>query len=174
VLVRTIHALQRRRLAAALLGGLVEVAVVAAIGSDDTVAGVRGIGGETAVSLAVVGAVFAGPAVGATMALAGWATFFPLIAESAPGSIVALPVWTATALLVGQLSRVLVRAERGRIEAERDAQAAHTLRTPVATIHGLVGVLRLRGGDEELEKVVRALEDETERLLASSIFRRGA
>jgi signal transduction histidine kinase len=175
MLVRAIRRLQRRPLVVALVGIALEVGVIAAIGSDDQIAGIRGIGGESAVSLAVVGAVFAGPWVGAALALAGWSVFFPLIAHASPPSVVALPVWVGTAVLVGRLSRGLTEAVRLRTEAERDAQAAHALRTPVATIHGLVRVLRSRDGRDEAEaKVIAAIEDETSRLLESPVLSRPA
>ena len=63
--------------------------------------------------------------------------------------------------------------ERHRVEAERDREAAHALRAPVATIRGLVDFLR-RGGPRspEEEKVVLALGDETDRLLSSSLLER--
>lgn len=141
---------------------------MALIGTDDGIRGIRGIGGESAALLAVVGAVFAGPLVGAAMAGVGWAVFFPLVAESHPSSIVALPEWVLAAYLVGALSAALVRAERERAASELHRQAAHALRAPIATIHGLVQVLRRDRSAEE--PIVRAIEDETGRLLESPIF----
>src|SRR5262249_7712711 len=124
------------------IGIALEVAIVAAIAGNDEIKGIRGIGGETAALLAVMGAVFAGPWVGVAMAVVGWALFFPLIADSKPASIVALAEWALAAYLVGALSAGLVRASRARDEAERQREAAHALRAPVATIHGLVEMLR--------------------------------
>ena len=140
------------------------------IGTDDAIRGIRGIGGESAALLAVIGAVFAGPWVGVAMAIVGWALFFPLVASSHPSSIVALPVWVAAAYLVGALSAGLLRATRERDEAARRQEAAHALRAPVATIHGLVGVLRTRTKAED--PILRSIEDETDRLLRSPLFER--
>jgi signal transduction histidine kinase len=103
------------------------------------------------------------------MAATGWAIFFPLVAHSHASSILALPEWTVPAYLVGALSLALVQAERDRGRSELRQQAAHALRTPVATIHGLVQVLIREGRDEP---VVRSIEDETERLLRSPVFER--
>jgi signal transduction histidine kinase len=75
--------------------------------------------------------------------------------------------------LVGLLSRAIVKVERRRVEAERDLEAAHALRAPVATIRGLVDFLRSRGPrSPEEEKVVLALGDETDRLLNSPLLER--
>ena len=103
------------------------------IGDDDALRGIRGIGGESAVLLAVVGAVFAGPTVGVAMAA---------------------------------MSTALVRAERERVELQQ--RAAHALRALIATIHGLVQVMRRDRSREET--LLRSIEDETERLLRSPIF----
>jgi len=152
----------------AVVGVTLELAIMALAGSDDAIRGVRGIGGETALSLAVIGALFGGPVVGVLMVAAGWAVFFPTIADSHPSSVIALPEWLLTVLLVGLLSRAIVKIERRRVEAERDLEAAHALRAPVATIRGLVDFLRSRGPrSPEEEKVVLALGDETDRLLNS-------
>jgi signal transduction histidine kinase len=173
-LLRLVARIQGRPWTVAVVGVAIEVAVMGLAGSDDSIGGVRGIGGETAVSLAVLGALFGGPVVGVLMATAGWAVFFPTIAESDLSSLLALPMWTLTALLVGLLSRAIVVVERQRVEAERDLQAAHELRAPVATIRGLVDFLHRRGTHSpEEEKVVLALGDETERLLHSPLLVRG-
>jgi signal transduction histidine kinase len=166
-LLTVIERAQRRPFPILVAGVALEALVMLLIGTDDDVRGVRGVGGESAALLAVVGAVFAGPWVGAAMAAVGWAIFFPLVANSHPSSILALPVWTFAAYLVGALSTALVRAERERGRIELQQQAAHALRTPVATIHGLVQVL-IRGGRDE--PALRSIEDETERLLRSPVF----
>lgn len=169
--VRLLTAIQRvRRLhvAALAVGIVLEAVVMSVIGTDDAIRGIRGIGGESAALLAVMGAVFAGPWVGVAMAVVGWALFFPLVANSHPSSVVALPVWVAAAYLVGALSAGLLRATRERDEAARRQEAAHALRAPVATIHGLVGVLRTRAKAED--PILRSIEDETDRLLRSPLF----
>jgi signal transduction histidine kinase len=174
--VRLLAAIQRvRRLQAIALavGILLEVLVMSVIGIDDSIRGIRGIGGESAALLAVIGAVFAGPWVGVAMAAVGWGLFFPLVANSDASSIVALPVWVAAAYLVGALSAGLLRATRERDEAARRQEAAHALRGPVATIHGLVSVLRARTKREDPElTILRSIEDQTDRLLRSPLFER--
>lgn len=167
-LLAVIERVQRRPLPVLTVGITLEALVMALIGEDDTLRGIRGIGGESAVLLAVVGAVFAGPFVGVAMAATGWALFFPLIANAHPSSIVALPIWVIAAFLVGAMSTALVRAERERERIELQQRAAHALRAPLATIHGLVQVLRRDRSQEE--KLLRSIEDETERLLRSPIF----
>src|SRR5579864_399134 len=167
-LLAVIERLQRHPWRVLAVGISLEALVMGVIGDDDALRGVRGIGGESAVLLAVVGAVFAGPTVGVAMAATGWALFFPLIANSHPSSIVALPIWVVSAYLVGAMSTALVRAERERERVAQQHRAAHALRAPIATIHGLVQVLRRDGTREEA--LLRSVEDETERLLRSPIF----
>ena len=166
--------IQERPVIIAVVGIALELGIMSLAGSDDAIRGVRGIGGETALSLAVIGALFGGPVVGVLVAAAGWAVFFPTIAGSRLSSVIALPEWLLTVLLVGLLSRAIVTVERHRVEAERDREAAHALRAPVATIRGLVDFLRRRGGPRspEEEKVVLALGDETDRLLSSPLLER--
>jgi signal transduction histidine kinase len=172
--LRLLARIQERPMIVAVVGIALEVGIMTIAGSDDAIGGVRGVGGETALSLAVLGALFGGPVVGVLMVAAGWAVFFPTIADSRLSSVIALPEWTLTVLLVGLLSRAMVAVERRRVEAERDREAAHALRAPVATIRGLVDFLRRRGGPRspEEEKVVLALGDETDRLLSSPLLER--
>jgi signal transduction histidine kinase len=172
--LRLLALAQRRPLLVGVAGVVLELLLVALIGADDAIAGVRGIGGESAALLAVIGALLAGPLVGAAMAAAGWALFFPLIAHSDWWSIVALPLWVSVATAVGLLSSALLRLERQRIEAARDLQAAHALRTPVATIHGLVTVLTGESSDIPSQPLLRAIADETERLLEADVFTEAA
>jgi signal transduction histidine kinase len=167
-LLAAIERVQRRPVPVLLAGIALEALVMALIGGDDALRGIRGIGGESSVLLAVVGAIFAGPFVGVAMAATGWAIFFPLIAKSHPSSIVALPIWVVAAFVVGVMSTALVRAERERERIELQHQAAHALRGPIATIHGLLQMLRRDRSQEE--KLLRSIEDETERLLRSPIF----
>lgn len=174
--MRLLTAIQRVRrwpLLALGVGLGLEVLLMTLIGENDEIRGVRGIGGETAALLAVLGAVFAGPWVGVAMAVVGWAIFFPLVANSHPGSLIALLEWSLAAFLVGSVSAGLVRATRERDEVQRRHEAAHALRAPIATIHGLVVVLRDRfrhEGDETT--ILRSIEDETNRLLRSPLFER--
>lgn len=174
--VRLLTAIQRVRrwhVIALAVGIGLEALVMSVIGTDDAIRGIRGIGGESAALLAVIGAVFAGPWVGVAMAGVGWGLFFPLVASSHPSSIVALPVWVFAAYLVGALSAGLLRTTRERDEAARRQEAAHALRAPVATIHGLVGVLRNREGRDDAEMtILRSIEDETDRLLRSPLLER--
>ena len=174
--VRLLTAIQRVRrwhVIALAVGIGLEALVMSVIGTDDAIRGIRGIGGESAALLAVIGAVVAGPWVGVAMAGVGWGLFFPLVASSHPSSIVALPVWVFAAYLVGALSAGLLRTTRERDEAARRQEAAHALRAPVATIHGLVGVLRNRAGRDDAEMtILRSIEDETDRLLRSPLLER--
>lgn len=172
-LLTAIQHVRRWPVLALAIGVGLEVLVMMVIGENDSIRGIRGIGGETAALLAVLGAVFAGPWVGVAMAVVGWAIFFPLVANSRPGSIIALLEWTLAAYLVGSLSAALVRASRQRDEAERRQEAAHALRAPIATIHGLVVILRDRFRHEPPEStILRSIEDETDRLLSSPLFER--
>jgi signal transduction histidine kinase len=166
--IRAIGAAQRHPILSLVVGVLVEVVVVALIGNINPVSEVRGIGGESAALLAVVGALLAGPLTGGAMAVAGWCVFFPTIADDHPSSLIALPVWTIVAFFVGATSRALIQAERSRTQAERDVVAAHELRTPVATIHGLV--VSLEDARVPQEPVLRAIRAETSRLLESELF----
>jgi signal transduction histidine kinase len=159
--------LQAHRATVFAAGVAVEAAVMAAIGTSG-VKGVRGIGGESAVILAVFGALLGGPLIGCAMTLVGWAIFFPLVANDRPASIVALPIWLATTYAVGRVSAALVETQTTLLRRELDARAAHALRTPVATIHGMVQALRRHDLEpEQREKVLNLIENETGDLLES-------
>ena len=162
--------LQARRSVALALGVVLEAAVMTAIGTSG-VKGVRGIGGESAVLLAVFGALLGGPLIGCAMAVTGWAVFFPLVADDRPASVVALPVWLVTAYVAGRVSEALVEAQQTLVRRELDNRAAHALRTPVATIHGMVQALRLHDlGPAERETVLDLIESETGGLLESDVL----
>ena len=166
-----IESLQQRKLAALALGLGLEALAMSVIGADDSLSGIRGIGGETGALLAVVGAIFAGPWVGVAKAALGWSIFFPLVAHSRPASVVALAEWGLAAYLAGRLSSALVSADRERALAALEREAAHALRTPVATIHGLVAALNARAArDEDEAKILSSITDETDRLLRSPLF----
>jgi signal transduction histidine kinase len=170
--LRLLGRLQAHRVVALVVGVAIEVVVVLLISVDPGIRDTRGIGGESVVLLAVFGALAAGPLVGAAMTLTGWALFFPLIADDAPGSIVALPVWLATTYAVGVVSARLVRSERRHSRAELEVVAAHELRTPVAVILGMARSLRRHElGDEERDKLLELIESESETLLAREPFR---
>jgi signal transduction histidine kinase len=167
-----IERLRAHRALALAAGVALEAGAMALVGLHPAVRDIRGIGGESGLLLAVFGAIAAGRLVGTLMALAGWAVFFPLIAHEATASLVALPLWTGTALAVGYLSEQLVRSERARAEGELDAVAAHELRTPVAVIHGMAQTLRRRDLDEpEQDKLLELIEHEADRLLQRAPFR---
>jgi signal transduction histidine kinase len=171
-LVELIERLRGRPALALVAGVALEAAVMALIGVEPTIRDIRGIGGETGLLLAVIGAIAAGPLAGTLMALAGWAVFFPLIAHEAAASIIALPVWVGTALAVGALSEALLRSERARSRAELDAVAAHELRTPVAVIHGMAQTLRRQDLDDlERDKLLELIEHESDALLRRGPFR---
>jgi signal transduction histidine kinase len=170
-LLRAIEWLQRRKLAALALGLALEALAMSVIGTDDSLSGIRGIGGETGALLAVVGAIYAGPWIGVAMAAVAWSIFFPLVAHSRPASVIALFEWVLAAYLAGRLSSALVASDRERTLAAREREAAHALRTPVATIHGLVAALNARAArDEDEAKILSSIADETDRLLRSPLF----
>jgi signal transduction histidine kinase len=105
------------------------------------------------------------------MAAAGWAMFFPLIADYDLSSVAALPLWTATAGAVGWVSYRLVASERARTRAEMDAEAAHRLRTPVAVIHSMAQTLRRDElSDEQREKLLELIEHDSGELLRGPPF----
>jgi signal transduction histidine kinase len=119
----------------------------------------------------VLGALLAGSGVGFAMAVAGWVTFFPVVAHMLLGSIAALPLWCGTAYTVGWVSKSLLHVESEQAVAARDAEAAHALRTPLATIKGMLEVLRLHDSSPEVEaQILAVVEDETNRLLEAPIF----
>jgi len=162
--------LQARSWVALSLGVALEAAVTTAIGTSG-VKRVRGIGGESAVLVALFGALLGGPLIGCAMALAGWAVFFPLVADDRPASVVALPVWLVTTYVVGRVSEALVEAQQTLVRRELDNRAAHALRTPVATIHGMVQALRVHDlPPAEREKVLGLIESETGGLLQSDVL----
>jgi signal transduction histidine kinase len=170
--LRLLGRLQQHRVVALVAGVTLELVAVLLISLDTAVRDTRGIGGESVVLLAVFGALAAGPVVGAAMAIAGWALFFPLIADDAPGSIIALPLWVLTTYAVGFVSARLVRSERTHTRAELEVVAAHELRTPVAVILGMARSLRRHQlGDEERDKLLELIETESENLLAREPFR---
>jgi signal transduction histidine kinase len=163
--------LQAHRTLALVVGVVVELVFVTLIGLDHTIRDTRGIGGESAVLLAVFGALAAGPVVGSAMALAGWAVFFPLIADSAAKSFAALPLWLLTTYAVGRVSQRLAESERERMRADFEVVTAHELRTPVAVIHGMAQSLRRQDfGAEERDKVLELIEEESRTLLERGPF----
>jgi len=60
-LLRLLARIQERPVIIAVVGIALELGIMSLAGSDDAIRGVRGIGGETALSLAVIGALFGGP-----------------------------------------------------------------------------------------------------------------
>jgi signal transduction histidine kinase len=128
----------------------------------------RGTGGETVLVLSVLSALAGGPLAGLGVAAVGWGVFFPLIAKDQPGSLVALPLWTATAYLVGLIASRAVLAERAQARLELADFTAHRLRTPAAAISGLVQALRapeIVDDPIRRERILAAIEAESERLL---------
>lgn len=170
--LRLLGRLQEHRTAAIVVGVVLEVVVVLLISVDPGIRDTRGIGGESVVLLAVFGALAAGPLVGAAMTLAGWALFFPLIADDAPQSIAALPLWLVTTYAVGVVSARLARSERAHSRAELEVVAAHELRTPVAVILGMARALRRHElGDDQRDKLLELIETESQTLLDREPFR---
>jgi signal transduction histidine kinase len=168
---RLIQRLQDRRMAVTAAGVAIEVTVMAFLAAVPSVGDVRGIGGESGVIVAVLGAVAAGPVAGGLMAVTGWAIFFPFIANSHLASIAALPLWVATAVIVGWTSARLVRSERARTRSQMHADAAHRLRTPVAVIHGMAQTLRKDElPEEQRDMLLDLILTESDDLLRSPPF----
>jgi signal transduction histidine kinase len=74
------------------------------------------------------------------------------------------------AAIVGVLSRRLLELERQQAQVERDLRDAHALRTPIATIHGLVSVLGDGADRAATAPLLRAISAETDALLRSGLF----
>ena len=123
-----------------------------------------GIPGALAVLISILAALAAGPLAGAAVAAAGWAFFFPFVADRDPATVAALPIWLATPLLVGWVAEEMrsVEDERARLAGERALEeaktnfistASHELRTPLAAIYGAAVTLERSGA--RLRKDVR-------------------
>jgi signal transduction histidine kinase len=108
--------------------------------------------GALPVGIACLIGFLAGPAAGATVAVAGWTFFFPLVVHWSPFGILALALWVGPAVLFGLVARRLRAREQQLIvfEAERRYeelrselanQAHHEVRTPAAVIYGMADVL---------------------------------
>lgn len=117
--------------------------------------------------IAVLAAVAGGPVVGGVVAAVGWTIFFVSIAGHSPDSVIALPLWVGTAVLVGLVSARAIASERARAADRLEEITAHGFRTPVATIHGMAEVLRgdLSLSDETREHMLRLIAEESRRLL---------
>jgi len=108
--------------------------------------------GALPVGVACLIGFLAGPAAGATVAIAGWAFFFPLVVHWSPFGIVALALWAVPAMLLGHVARRLRTREKELLVFEADQryeelrsdlanQAHHEVRTPAAVIYGMADVL---------------------------------
>ena len=89
----------------------------------------------------------------------GWALFVALVAPGW-GTIVALPVWVATALAVGFVA--------ARVQAlEWSYRAIHELRSPLASIVGLTRTLDQATFSERDQRVLVAIEHAASEALAA-------
>ena len=170
-LVAPLQFFRRNRRVTLAVGVVLEVALMLVF-SPSLVSFPKGTPGAVGVAIAVLAAIGAGGAAGALVALAGWVAFFFLVTEQAVSSLIALPVWLATAYLVGSLADALLRNERELAEQELERIASHELRTPLATIVGLARVLRSRELSPEEHGVVELIEHEATTLLENFDTRR--
>ena len=157
----------RRNRRVTLAGGVVLEVALMLVFSPSVVSFPKGTPGAVGVAIAVLAAIAAGAAAGAVVAVTGWVALFFFVTEQAPSSLIALPVWVATAYLVGSLADALLRNERELAEQEFERIASHELRTPLATIVGLARVLRSRELAPEEHSVVELIEHEASDLLES-------
>jgi signal transduction histidine kinase len=151
---KTRRRLYAHRLGVLALGVAAEIAVLvpfALLGRGPFVGSL----GALPVGIACITGFFAGPAVGATVALSAWLVFFPFVVDWSPFGLVALVLWVVPAALLGIVTQRLTARERqlAVYEAERlyeefrsdlTNQAHHEVRTPAAVIYGMADVL-LRG-----------------------------
>jgi signal transduction histidine kinase len=139
----------------------------------------RGSLGALPVAIACAVGLLVGPVAAATVALAGWAFFFPLIVHWSPVGLLALPLWIAPAAAVGVLADRLQRREHqlALVEAEHRYEllrreladeAQHTLRTPAAVIHGMAEVLLRRDlglSDQQTRRFLELIADSAQTLM---------
>ena len=176
-LLRALSALQGRPRATLLVGAAAQAsatAILALTGAD-----VVGISGALAVLFSILAALAAGPLVGAAVAAAGWAFFFPFIAEGDPTTIIALPIWLATPVLVGWVAEQMrsIEDERSRLAGERALEqaksnfistASHELRTPLAAIYGAAVTLERSGArlrEDVRDELMSVIGSESTRLV---------
>ena len=144
--------------------GIVAEILNAVVFSDFFLPGVtettaRGTPAAIALAIAVFAALLAGARVGGLVAFVGWALFVALVAPGW-GTIVALPVWVATALAVGFVA--------ARVQAlEWSYRAIHELRSPLASIVGLTRTLDQATFSERDQRVLVAIEDAASEALAA-------
>ncbi|MDP8911535.1 MAG: hypothetical protein M3M94_05655 [Actinomycetota bacterium] len=123
----------------------------------------KGTPGALGVAIAIFAALGGGGPAGAVVALAGWISLF--LSQQAASTLIALPVWVATAYVVGILSEALLTTQHALTEREIDRIASHELRTPLATIVGLARVLRAGQLPEREERLVDTIEQEASGML---------
>ena len=164
-LVRPLQYFRRRLVLTLAVGVLAELALLGATapGALDAPTGTPGAVG---VAVAVLAAIAAGGVVGAFVALAGWWTLFLVVTEREVATLIALPVWVGIAFLVGLLCDALLQTHHELDRHEMDRVASHELRTPIATIAGLSGVLRARELPAGEARLVEVIEREAASLLA--------
>jgi signal transduction histidine kinase len=162
------------RALAALLGGIAAEALVFVLLDQAEFGDVLGLPGVAGVTIAVVAALYAGPVVGAIVAAAGWGVFFGTLAEADVETLVVLPLWVATAILVGVVAGRQRALERRRADTMIEDIASHEFRTPVATIHGMAEALRGQPNlsEETRDHILELIAEESKRLLDEELLAR--
>jgi signal transduction histidine kinase len=152
---------------AVVIGVTVETLAFLLLNLDESVAETLGLAGAIGVVIAVVTALFGGAIAGAVTAGLGWTIFFFTVADQALRTIFALPLWVGTGVIVGLVAGRLIAFERERAEMAVADLTAHGVRTPVATIHGIVQALQsdLDLSEETRQHMLDLIAQESRRLL---------
>ena len=163
-LVRPLQYLRRRLVLTLAIGALAELVLMAAM-SPSALDAPKGTPGAVGVAVAVLAAIAAGGVAGAFVALVGWWALFLVVTERDVAALIALPVWVGVSFLVGLLCDALLQTHRELDRREMDRIASHELRTPIATIAGLTGVLRGRDLPPGEARLVEIIDREAAGLL---------
>ena len=163
----------RRALAAVVLGIALEVAAFSLLDLSrfrDTL----GLPGVVGIAIAIFAALYGGPVAGGVVAAAGWSVFFFTLADRDLDTLVVLPIWIATAIVVGVVAARQLEFERRRTDTLVDEIASHEFRTPVATIHGMAQALRsgLDLTDETRDHILDLIAEESKKLLDEEVMMR--
>ena len=170
LLSRALQLSRQHRLLTAAVGVILEIGLMALF-SPAVLGFPKGTPGALGVAVAVVTAMAAGAGIGVGVACLGWIALF--VVQTAPSTVIALPIWVLTAYVVGMLSDALLDTERSLGQQELDRIASHEVRTPLATIAGLARVLRESELPEREARTIETIEHEASRMLEIFDRRRG-